>query len=110
MPRAVLVVQVDHCGRFIPPITGASRLVLAMSAWSVKTRRAPSRHCRDARVYGHTTTAVHDRSIHDPYRTGPLTRKPDKGPGLISYLSTGIFYTNVSITALQFLISSKISG
>ena len=36
---------------------GASRLVLATSAWSVKTRRAPSRHCRDARVYGHTTTA-----------------------------------------------------
>ena len=37
---------------------GASRLVLAMSAWSVKIRRAPSRHCRDARVhawhdYGH---------------------------------------------------------
>ena len=31
-----------------------------MSAWSVKTRRAPSRHCRDARVYGHTTTAMPD--------------------------------------------------
>ena len=28
---------------------GASRLVLAMSSWSVKTRRAPSRHCSDAR-------------------------------------------------------------
>ena len=39
---------------------GASRLVLAMSAWSVKTRRALSWHCRDARVYGHTTTAMHD--------------------------------------------------
>ena len=26
----------------------------------VKTRRAPSRHCRYARVYGHTTTAMHD--------------------------------------------------
>ena len=31
----------------------ASRLVLAM-AWSVKTRRSPSRRCRDARVYGLT--------------------------------------------------------
>ena len=30
---------------------GASCLVLAMSAWSVKNRRAASRHCRDARVY-----------------------------------------------------------
>ena len=34
----------------------------AMSVWSVKTRRAPSRHCRYARVYGHTTTATHDMS------------------------------------------------
>ena len=30
---------------------GASRLVLVMSAWSVKTRGAPSRLCRDARVF-----------------------------------------------------------
>ena len=37
---------------------GPWRLVLAMSAWSVKTRRAPSRQCRDARVYGHATTAM----------------------------------------------------
>ena len=33
-----------------------------MSAWSVKTRRAPSRHCRDARVYGHTSAAMHHMS------------------------------------------------
>ena len=38
---------------------GDSRLVLAMSALSVKTRRAPSRHYRDARVCGHRTTAMH---------------------------------------------------
>ena len=37
---------------------GASRLVQAMSAWLVRTRRAPSRHGRDARVYIHTTTAI----------------------------------------------------
>ena len=30
---------------------GGSRLVQARCAWSVKTRRAPSRRCRDARVY-----------------------------------------------------------
>ena len=30
---------------------GYSRLVQAMSAWSVKTRHAPFRHSRDARVY-----------------------------------------------------------
>ena len=39
---------------------GASRLVQAMSLWLVKTRRAPSRHRRNARVYGHTTTAMHE--------------------------------------------------
>ena len=38
----------------------ASRLVQAMSDWSVKTRRAPPRHCRDARIFGHTTTAMHE--------------------------------------------------
>ena len=31
-----------------------------MSAWSVKTRRDPSRHCRDAMVCDHTTTVMHD--------------------------------------------------
>ena len=31
------------------PHHGVSRLVLAMSAWSVKTRRAPSRHCTRVR-------------------------------------------------------------
>ena len=37
-------------------------LVQATSAWFVKTRHAPSRHSRDARVYGHTTTAMHKLS------------------------------------------------
>ena len=39
---------------------GALLLVHARSAWSVGIRRAQSRHCRDARVYGHTTTAMRD--------------------------------------------------
>ena len=38
----------------------ASRLVQAMPAWSVKTRRAPSRHCGDARVYDRSNRAMHD--------------------------------------------------
>ena len=44
-----------------------------MSAWSVKTRRAPSRQCRDARVNGHTTTARHDNEC-------PPTRPPGNPP------------------------------
>ena len=54
---------------------GASRLGLAMYAWSVKTRRAPSRHCKGARIYGHTTTAMHDNEhTHPYYRTVGLQR------------------------------------
>ena len=46
----------------------ALRLVQATFAWSVKTRHAPSRHCRDVRVYGHTNTAMHDmRPPPPPY-------------------------------------------
>ena len=41
---------------------GTWRLVQAMSAWLVETRRASSRHCRDASVYGQTTTAMHKLS------------------------------------------------
>ena len=49
-----------------PTPHGASRLVQAVSAGSVKTRRAPSRHWRHARVYGHTTTAIYDMSTPPP--------------------------------------------
>ena len=53
---------------------GASRLVQAMPAWLVKTRRAPSRHSRDARVlwsygYGHAQTEY-------PLPLQPLPTKP----------------------------------
>ena len=36
----------------------------------MQTRRAPSRHCtgRDARVYGHTATAMHDGEYTPPTR------------------------------------------
>ena len=44
---------------------GASRLLQAMSAWSVKTRRAPPRHCTDARVYI-KTTFMHEMSTPPP--------------------------------------------
>lgn len=36
------------------------------SAWSVKTRPASSRYCRDASVYGRKTTAMHDMSRVSP--------------------------------------------
>ena len=45
---------------------GASGLEQEMSAWLVKTRRAPSWHSRDARVYGHTTKAMHKLGTHPP--------------------------------------------
>ena len=42
-----------------------------MSAWSVKTRRAPSWHCRDARVYGHATTPIHEIEYISPIENTP---------------------------------------
>ena len=42
-----------------------------MSAWSVKTRHAPSRHYRDARVYGHTTAAMHEIERISPIEYTP---------------------------------------
>ena len=51
-----------HAARFTP--NGASRLVQAMSAWSVKTRRAPSRHCRGSVIL--RTTAIHDTTTRPP--------------------------------------------
>ena len=44
-----------------------------MSAWSVKSRRALSRQCRDARVYGHTTTAILDNEYTPPPSYGRTT-------------------------------------
>ena len=51
--------------KFSPPALRAC-LVETMSAWLVKTRGVPSRHCRDARVYGHKTTAMHDIGYTPP--------------------------------------------
>ena len=60
---------------------GAWRLVQAIPAWLVKTRRAPSRHSRDGRVYGHTTTAMQKSST-------PLAPLPPSPPKLLSTLRT----------------------
>ena len=50
-----------------------------MSAWSVKTRRAPSQHCRGTRVCGHTNTTMHGTSTP---RSSPSTldRLPPSPP------------------------------
>ena len=50
---------------------GVLRLVQAMSARLVKTRRAKSRYFRDAKVFGHTTAAMHDMSCD--YTPPPLS-------------------------------------
>ena len=51
----------------------ASTTAPLMPACLAKTRRAPSRHGRDAGVYGPKTTAMHER------RTPPLPLSPDGG-------------------------------
>ena len=54
---------------------GTSCLVQALSAWLGKTRRAPSWHSKDARVYGHTTTAMHKLSTPPPRPPSPNTSR-----------------------------------
>ena len=51
--------------------SSTSRWVQAMSAWSVKPRHAPFRHSRDARVYVHTTTAMHKYRVPHPFPPPP---------------------------------------
>ena len=56
-----------HATRRTPHGTWRLRLVQAMPAWLVKTRRARSRQSRDARIYdGHTTAAMHKLSTPPP--------------------------------------------
>ena len=58
---------------------GASRLVQPVtSAWLVKTRRAPSRHSRDARVYGHTTTTIDKFSTPYDYSHTQIEYTPSR--------------------------------
>ena len=45
-------------------------------AWSVKTRHAPSRHSRDARDYGRTTTAMHEIEYISPIEYTPRPPPP----------------------------------
>ena len=52
--------------KYFPNNVGAMIPPLPLPSWSVKTRRAPSRHDRDARVCGHTPTAMHDMSHEYP--------------------------------------------
>ena len=54
---------------------GASRLVRAMSAWLVKHRHAPSRHCRDARDHDYTTNAMHEIEYISPIGYPPPPAK-----------------------------------
>ena len=76
---------------------GASRLVRAMSTWLAKTRRAPSRHCWDARVCDHKTSAVHDMST--PTLTpGIYHIFPCKRAKVLRTRSTSGMYLPLSIT------------
>ena len=77
MPKSVLRAVVERM-QFTLRATrrtphGASRLAQTISAWLVKTRRAPPQHSRDARVYGHTTMAMHILSTPPPPQR-PLLR------------------------------------
>ena len=75
--RAVLRNTVGRKGcsstfmRLAARLTALSVLAQAVSSWSVKPRRTPSRRCRGAEVYGHATGAMHDGKYTAPPRFLP---------------------------------------
>ena len=79
-------------------LTAPSRLVQSMSAWSVKTRHAPSRYCRDARVYGHTTTAMHEIESTSLLSAAPPETRPQRtfGFSLVRRAYCSLFVALVS--------------
>ena len=86
-----------HVARRTP--RGASRLVHAMSAWSGKARRAPSRHHRDARVYGLESTVMHAMStppLPPPPRLLRQPRLPRAAHAVIALFSDCPFETSRS--------------
>ena len=69
--------RMDATHRSCDPLNTPPRVTLGASnvSWSVKTRRAPSRRCRDAMVYRLTTTAMHDIE-HTPHPSHSRHRPP----------------------------------
>ena len=84
--------------------TALLRLVPVVSVWSsVKTRRGPSRHCRDSRVYGPTTTvrpcmAYEYTSPRRPLRAPRRMLLRYLVPGTSKYIP-GIFLVNFHLTS-----------
>ena len=61
--KAVLDIVIDNVDAGVDVLINIGVNIDTLPAWSVNTRRAaPSRHCRDVRVCGHTTAAMHDMS------------------------------------------------
>ena len=91
---------------------GASRLVHAMSVWSVKTRHAPSRHCRDARVYGHTTTAMNEIEYTRP--SPPHPRHPRncllKAPAAFVCVASVTSHPTVGVALFGPKVSDQLSS
>lgn len=69
MPTASNRMQLTlRATRRIPHV--ASRLEHVNSAWSLEPQPAPSRYCKDAKAYGHTTTSMRDTSTPRPHPIG----------------------------------------
>ena len=67
----------------------------------LETRHAPSWHCRDARVYGHTTTIMHEIEYISPIEYIPLPPRPlSKQYSLLIGLRRGSVAENRNLSAL----------
>ena len=64
--KRLLVMCSSPFMRLAQHITALRAWCYCGSVWSVKPRRAPSRHCRDARVYDRVNTIMHGMSTPHP--------------------------------------------
>ena len=70
----------------------------------MKTRRAPSRHRKDARVHGHTTTAKHDIEYTPP------SALPPKVEHIVSAYTVAIADHAVPLPGHDFVLGLGLGG
>ena len=83
---------------------GAQRLVQARSAWAVIARHVPSRHFRDARVYGHAISAMHAIEYSAPT---PLVLAPGRQLHSIPIATSGYGPTSDNTNSLKLPSAGK---
>ena len=104
--KRLLVVCRSAFMRLVKHLTALRAPCMQMFDWSSKTRRSSSRRCRDARVYGRTTTAMHEHN--DTNHPSPPGNRAPTNP-----FSARVFFkclTSTSATGLSCIQKAATNG